>query len=269
MGTHQDLLPATHFSILGNTHNVKTESNAYSCAFYFYVLGTWSSKFLSVKLWLLTHIYWWVGTKYPPGFTTHGKSTACFNPNILHIGNFWWLTASVYHIWMAVTHAPGRVIACGYPGHQNATRSIPVFCSLLCVLGSLEKQICSYVFFRRAEWRASHGHCASAEGGIIFTRLVATTTNCVFAWNLPSLGEGSKLHCADQYMVPAGQSMARWWDISWLISRYQQGYPQITPQTKLLQDWEERYVRLLWKKSCSCWGCRPRNCAESKRCTAH
>ena len=31
----------------------------------------------------------------------------------------------VDHIWMAGTRAPGRVAACGYPGHQNATRSIP------------------------------------------------------------------------------------------------------------------------------------------------
>ncbi len=31
----------------------------------------------------------------------------------------------VDHIWMVGTRAPGRVAACGYPGHQNATRSIP------------------------------------------------------------------------------------------------------------------------------------------------
>ena len=37
------------------------------------------------------------------------------------------MTASVDHIWMAGTRAPDRVVAYGYPGHQNHTRAIPTF----------------------------------------------------------------------------------------------------------------------------------------------
>ncbi len=33
---------------------------------------------------------------------------------------------------MAGTHAPGRVVACGYPGQQNATRAIPSGIAVLC-----------------------------------------------------------------------------------------------------------------------------------------
>ncbi len=86
---------------------MKTESNACSCAFCFHILGTW--------LWLLTHIYWWVGTKYPPDLLPMGNLPPASIPTFCtsEISDDWQHLLTIFGWW--VVHIYWQV-GTKYPG---------------------------------------------------------------------------------------------------------------------------------------------------------